>query len=87
MTWIPYPYTGSGSVISNAASGIINMTSGGPLTANHFGGTATFYNAGQMNITGTGLSTCGDFFINTGTVNVTNGVFAAAARRNEYWYN
>lgn len=46
MTWIPYPYTGSGSVISNAASGIINMTSGGPLTANHFGGDGNLLQCG-----------------------------------------
>ncbi|MGA2246322.1 MAG: YDG domain-containing protein [Verrucomicrobiota bacterium] len=79
MTWIPYPYTGNGSVISNAASGIINMTVSGNLTGNYYGGAATFYNAGQMNISGTGTSTVNDLFINTGTVNVSNGVFAAHA--------
>ena len=83
MTWIPYPYTGGGSVISNAASGIINViVNGRPVTGINYPGSATFYNAGQMNFSGSGTASLPDMFINTGTVTVSNGTFAVAGGRN-----
>jgi hypothetical protein len=75
LTWIPYPYTGGGSVISNASTGIINVTGDGTITLNEFGGASTFYNAGQLN----GAGSIDDLFINTGTVTVSNGTLALEA--------
>ncbi|HUD45252.1 MAG TPA: hypothetical protein VMR33_00400 [Candidatus Baltobacteraceae bacterium] len=75
LTWLPYPYTGGGSVISNAATGTINLAlDNRPITQNHYGATATFYNSGQINASGSGSGAIEDIFINTGSVTVSNGV-------------
>lgn len=80
MNWIPYPYTGAGSIISNAATGTINLPlNGRPITANDYGGTATFYNSGQINVSGAVSSTIADTFINNGTVNLQSGTLEPIA--------
>jgi len=80
LNWIPYPDTGNGSIISNASTGTINFQiNGDDITRNSFGGAATFYNAGQINGSGSGTGTIGDTFINTGTVTVSSGTLEAAA--------
>jgi hypothetical protein len=76
LTWVPYPYTGGGSVISNSSKGTLNLVLTNAqqyIVNNHFGGTATFYNAGQMNVIGPSSGTLANTFINTGTVNVESG--------------
>jgi hypothetical protein len=79
LAWIPYPYTGAGSVISNAATGVINLTlNGRPFSANRYGGASTFYNAGQLLASGSGVCSMGDLFINTGSVTVSGGTLEAA---------
>jgi hypothetical protein len=78
LSWIPYPYTGAGSVISNASTGTINFQLSRTLTANDYGGSSYFYNAGQINGSGAGVGTIGDTFINTGTITVTSGTLEFA---------
>jgi hypothetical protein len=79
MTWIPYPYTGAGSVISNASTGVMNLQLSRQLTENEYGGSSYFYNAGQINGSGSATGIIGDTFINTGTVTITSGTLEAAA--------
>ncbi len=79
LAWMPYPYTGNGSVISNASTGVMNIQLNNSITANHFGGTSFFYNSGQINASGAGNGILGDTFINTGTVTVTSGTFEPTA--------
>jgi hypothetical protein len=77
----PYLYDGNGSVISNAAGGIINLAlNNSPITANEFGGSApVFYNAGVINVSGAGFhGSMGDSFINTGTVAMESGTLDLA---------
>lgn len=63
-------YVGNGSVISNAPSGIINVTTtGGELS---FGGTHTFNNAGHLNIITNATNDITDIFNNTGTVTINS---------------
>jgi hypothetical protein len=74
LTWIPYPFTGGGSVISNTANGTINLPlNSRPITENQYGGTATFYNAGQINASGSVSTAIGDTFVNNGTLNLQGG--------------
>ncbi len=77
LTWTPNsgPRTGGGTVISNAPSGVINVTlNGNNIDSYVYGGTAAFYNAGTINVTGSGQSgSITDPFFNTGTVNVNSG--------------
>jgi hypothetical protein len=79
MTWIPYPFTGAGSVISNASTGIMNLQLSRRLTENDYGGSSYFYNAGQITGSGSGIGTIGDTFINTGTVTITSGTLETDA--------
>ncbi len=82
LTWIPFPDTGNGSVISNASSGTLNIQQNNDsITSIAYGGSATFYNAGQINVSGTGWGTINDMFINTGTVTVTSGTLTLANGR------
>ncbi len=62
---------GNGSIISNAVAGTINLTAN--FSEGNFGGTRTFINAGQMNVTVSGTATISDTFTNTGTVAVNGG--------------
>ncbi len=80
LTWIPYPYTGGGSIISNAPTGTINIAlNNRPITSVNYGGAAAFYNAGQMNISGAGnAGNIADDFTNTGTINIQSGELQAS---------
>src|SRR4029077_4592946 len=71
------PRTGGSTVISNAASGTINVTlNGNNIEYYAYGGATAFYNAGQINLSGAGQSgSITDPFINTGTVNIQSGTF------------
>jgi pimeloyl-ACP methyl ester carboxylesterase len=67
---------GGYSVISNAPGATINLTINGKATwySGAFPGTATFYNAGQLNVlAGASGASIADTFINTGTVSVNSG--------------
>ncbi|MGD1086946.1 MAG: hypothetical protein ABSA47_19600, partial [Verrucomicrobiota bacterium] len=82
MTWTPNsgPRTGGsgGTVISNAASGIINVTlNGNNIDSYSYGYTTAFYNAGQINISGAGQTgSITDPFYNTGTLNIPSGTLS-----------
>jgi hypothetical protein len=74
---------GSGSVISNAPGGIINMTVNTKFgTACSVGGglesfSGTFYNGGQLNLSpGTNQINFIDTFVNTGNVSVNSGTLS-----------
>ncbi len=69
-------YTGSGSILSNAATGIINVTAN--FQEYPYGGTSAFNNAGQLNVAVPGTVTIIDAFTNTGTVAVTGGTLVLA---------
>jgi hypothetical protein len=79
MTWTPNsgPRTGggAGTVISNAATGVINVAmNGNPFDSYAYGGSTAFYNAGQINVSGAGQTgTIADPFYNTGTLNIQSG--------------
>ncbi len=80
MTWIPYPFTGDGSVISNTSTGIMNIQiSGSRITYNSLGGSSYFYNAGQITAAGSDTGIISDTFINTGSLVVSNGTLLAGA--------
>ena len=64
---------GAGSVISNAPGATINLAGKAPGTVDP-DGTATFYNAGRINISpGSSVAAIADSFINTGTVAINSG--------------
>ncbi len=65
--------TGNGSIISNAPSGTINVTVN--VSQGSFGGTHTFNNAGQLNVTVSGTANIADAFNNSGSVEVNGGTF------------
>jgi hypothetical protein len=86
MNWTPNsgPRTGNGAAISNAPSGVINAVFNGNSFDNYvYGGGMNFFNAGQMNLSGTnqtGSFTCP--FFNTGTVNINSGSLSLAGGGN-----
>ncbi len=75
VSWTASLSTYNGSILSNAATGIINVT------ANYLelnGGGNTFNNAGQLNVSVPGTAYIIDTFTNTGTVAVTGGTLVLA---------
>jgi hypothetical protein len=75
LAWNGLIEDGVGSIVSNAPSGIINATGSGALMQNQFGPPQTFYNAGQFNVFVTNTAaTIGDIFLNSGTLNLNEGV-------------
>ncbi len=68
--------TGTGSVLSNAPSGIFNITFA--ATTGNAGGSRTFANAGQFNVNPGGGNTVSisDTFNNSAAVNVQSGTFS-----------
>ena len=83
LTWTPNsgPRTGQGSVISNATSGVISVAlNGNTLDSYVYGGAAAFYNAGQINVSGSGQSgSITDPFFNTGTLSIQSGTLNITA--------
>ena len=67
---------GTGSVISNEIGATVNITANAndQVTLNGYGGAATFYNAGLLNVSvGKNIAAIDDTFINTGSVTVNSG--------------
>ena len=82
MDWTGEIATGNGSVIRNLAGATINLaasTSAG-TSPGGLGWTApyTVYNAGQLNVAGTGIAVIGDTLNNSGTVSVKSGALNLA---------
>ena len=80
LAWTPNsgPRTGTGAVISNAPSGVISVAlNGNNIDSYNYGGPTAFYNAGTINVSGSGQSGfITDPFFNTGTVNVNSGTLS-----------
>jgi hypothetical protein len=78
MTWSDATISGGmGSVFSNAPRSVINLTASSPssITEITYGGTATFYNAGQFNVAaGTNQLSMADTFLNTGNLSISSGL-------------
>jgi hypothetical protein len=69
-------FTGSGSVISNAPSGVFDITFDGQTLVGSGGG-RTFANAGLLRkLGGSGTATISDALLNTGTIEVRSGTLA-----------
>ncbi|HLX72144.1 MAG TPA: MBG domain-containing protein, partial [Verrucomicrobiae bacterium] len=62
---------GNGSLISNAPAGTFNLTVN--LSEGSFGGTRTFNNAGQLNVTVPGTANISEIFNSSGTVAISGG--------------
>ena len=74
VAWSALVYDGNGSVISNLPGATVNLAANNTAgTYIYWGGSHTFYNAGQVTVAGTGSATINDTFNNTGTVSVNGG--------------
>jgi hypothetical protein len=80
LTWTPNsgPRTGGGTIISNTPSGVISVAlNGNNIDSYVYGGATAFYNAGLINISGSGqLGYITDPFYNTGTVSINSGTLS-----------
>ena len=82
LAWNGGIYDGAGSVISNAASGTMNLTWSGQtyFTYLNYGAPSTFYNAGQLTVSA-GSGNTGyiqDALTNSGTVSISSGTLSFA---------
>ncbi len=75
MAWnSPTILDGAGSVISNAIGATLTATGSGNFMESEYGPPQTFYNAGQLNVTASGISAIfGDDFVNSGTTTINAG--------------
>jgi hypothetical protein len=80
LAWGGSIYDGAGSVISNAASGTMNLTWSGQtyFTLPDYGAPSTFYNAGQLNVSAGSGNTgyIADALTNSGSVTINSGTLS-----------
>jgi hypothetical protein len=80
LSWTPNsgPRTGQGTIISNTPSGLITVAlNGNNIDSYVYGGAAAFYNAGLINVSGSGQTGfITDPFFNNGTVSINSGTLS-----------
>jgi hypothetical protein len=86
LAWNGSIYAGDGSVISNTASGTMNLAWSGQtyFTFPYYGAPQTFYNAGQLNVSAGSGNTgyIADALTNSGTVTINSGTLSLSQTPN-----